>query len=104
MRRIARNWINHMNRTSITTLLLGIFLCAIAWGQASSTINGSVTDPSGAVVPGATITLTEVETSLARTTVSNADGLYVLSSLRPTSYTLKVQSAGFKTFTQTGIT
>ena len=83
-----------MNRTSITRLLLGLSVCAIAWGQASSTINGSVTDPSGAVAPGAKITLTEIDTSLARTTISNADGLYVLSSLRPTGYTLRVQLAG----------
>src|SRR4051812_45640396 len=90
-----------MNRTSIATLLMALCLCAVAWGQASSTINGSVTDPTGAIVPGATITLTEIETGLSRTTISNSDGLYTLPSLRPTGYTLKVQLEGFKTFTQT---
>jgi len=68
-----------------------------------STINGSVTDPSGAVVAGATITATEVDTSLARTTVSNQDGLYVISGLRPTRYTLSIEGNGFRQVTQSGI-
>ena len=87
----------------VSRLWLGLCLSALAWGQASSSINGTVTDPSGAQVPGANITLREVETNLSRTTVSNTDGLYLLGSLRPTRYTLKVEAAGFKTFTQTGI-
>src|ERR1700693_1066294 len=72
-------------------------------GQGLSTINGIVTDPSGAVVAGATITATEVDTSLARTTVSNQDGLYVISGLRPTRYTLNIEGRGFRQFTQSGI-
>jgi len=98
-----------MSRGPIVAFLLGLSLSTLvfstlAWGQASSTINGSVTDPSGSSIPNAKITITEVETSLARTTVSNSDGLYVISSLRPTNYTLSVEAQGFRTFTQTGIT
>jgi hypothetical protein len=68
-----------------------------------STINGTVTDPSGAVVAGANITVKEVDTSLGRTTVSNQDGLYVISGLRPTGYTLNVEGRGFRQFAQSGI-
>ncbi len=72
-------------------------------GQGISTINGTVTDPSGAIIPGARITAVEVDTSLARETVSSAEGLYVLSSLRPTRYTLTAEAQGFRQFVQAGI-
>ena len=75
----------------------------MANGQGLSTINGTITDPSGAVVAGANITMTEVDTRLARTTVSNQDGLYVLTGLRPTRYTLSVEGRGFRQFSQSGI-
>src|SRR5271165_2225005 len=76
---------------------------AFVRGQGLSTINGSVTDPSGGVIAGANITATEVDTSLARTTVSNQDGLYAITGLRPTRYTLSVEGRGFRQFTQTGL-
>ena len=93
-----------MRRLHIAGLSLACFISVIAYAQGVSSINGTVTDPSGAVIPGARITVTEVDTSLTRTMVSSADGLYVVSSLRPTRYTLRVESAGFKNITQTGIT
>src|SRR2546425_6612477 len=75
-----------------------------AWGQGLSTLNGTVADSSGAVVVGAKITVTEVDTGLPRETMSNAEGLYVLSSLRPTRYALIVEAPGFRRFSQSGIT
>src|SRR5207237_4607423 len=91
-------------RAGTIGLFLALSVAAILRGQGVSTINGTVTDPSGAVIPGAKITATEVDTSLTRTMTSNSDGLYVLNSLRPTRYTLRVEAAGFKNITQTGIT
>ena len=91
-------------RNTFFKILVALLFCAAAWGQGLSTINGSVADPSGAVIPGANIMVKEVDTGLSRTTVSNADGLYVLSSLRPTGYALTVGAPGFRTTTQTGIT
>ena len=84
---------------------VGILLLfsAHALSQGLSTINGSVTDQSGAVVPGARITAIEVDTSLARETVSSADGLYVFGGLRPTRYTVAANAPGFRQLTQTGI-
>src|SRR5690349_20551959 len=81
----------------------GFLLSTIAWGQGSSTINGTVTDASGAIIPGARITATEVETSLSREAVTGAEGLYVISSLRPTRYTLTATAQGFRQFVQTGV-
>ena len=80
------------------------FLPITVWAQGLATVSGSVTDPSGAAVPGARITITEVETKVSRTTVSTLEGLYTLSALRPTEYTLSAEAPAFKSSTQTGIT
>jgi hypothetical protein len=82
-------------RNAFFKLLIVSLFCAACWSQGISTVNGSVTDSSGAVVAGAKIVATETETGLSRETVSNADGLYALTSLRPTQYTLTVEATGF---------
>jgi len=90
-------------RTTRFNLLAILLFCTTAWTQGLSTINGSTTDPSGAVVPGARIVATEIETGLVRDTLSNADGLYVLTSLRPSRYTVTVDARGSSQFKQTGL-
>src|ERR1041384_2121543 len=80
-----------------------VVFSALVLGQGLSTINGSVTDPSGAIVPGAKVTAVEVDTTLSRDTVVNSDGLYVLTGLRPTRYNLSATAPGFRQVTQTGI-
>ncbi|MGH9325877.1 MAG: TonB-dependent receptor domain-containing protein [Terriglobia bacterium] len=62
-----------------------------------------MTDPSGAVIPGAKITLTNASTGVPYSTVSNSTGLYVVPNLPPATYTLKVEAKGFKTYVQQGI-
>jgi hypothetical protein len=87
-------------------LFAAVIVLAVAGfvrGQGLSTINGSVTDPSGAVVPGARIIATELDTNLSRETVSNPDGLYTISGLRPTRYNLTASAGGFRQFAQTGL-
>ena len=88
----------------ICKLFCVVIFSASAWGQGLSTINGSVTDPSGSVVPGAKIIATETETTLARNTITSADGLYIINALRPTRYALTVEAQGFRRYTETGIT
>src|SRR5437773_11678759 len=64
-----------------------------------STIRGSVTDPSKAVVSGVEITLTEVETNVAvRTVLSDANGNFEIPDLKPGLYLLKADLAGFTAF------
>jgi hypothetical protein len=70
-------------------------LCAI--GQESrASLGGRVTDSSNAVVPGAVVTVTSVETGVAQTTTTNNAGEWRVQSLNPGHYTYSVQAAGFK--------
>ena len=93
-----------MDKLKVGRVLIGLTFSVAAWAQGLSTINGSVADPSGSVIPAAKITVIEVETSLPRKAVTNAEGNFVISSLRPTHYRMIVEAPGFRTFNQTGIT
>jgi hypothetical protein len=66
-------------------------------------INGVVTDSSGGVVPGATVTAIEEQTGLSRDTVSGANGLYTFPSLRPTTYEIRAVLTGFRTVRRTNL-
>ena len=57
-----------------TAVLAILIACGSAWAQATATISGTVRDQSGAVLPGVTVTVTQQETGLTRTTVSNETG------------------------------
>src|SRR5260370_15011727 len=71
-----------------------------AFGQSStSAINGVVNDPVGAVVPGAKVTLRNVDTNVVRTTVSNSGGDYFFSSVPPARYILTFSAPSFPTAT-----
>ncbi len=67
-------------QVGVTVLVL---LVASRWAsaQATSTINGRITDQAGAVLPGTTVTVTNVATGAPRETVSNAEGLYTVPPL-----------------------
>ncbi len=69
----------------------------------TASISGTVTDASGAVVTGANVTATNVETGVVTTQTSNAQGFYSFQSLPLGKYTIGVQMAGFKSYTQTGL-
>jgi hypothetical protein len=68
-----------------------------AWSQQQATLSGVVRDPSGAVIPGATIRVTNVNTQVTSTAESNSTGYYVVGNLTPGAYTIEVQKEGFKT-------
>src|SRR5579884_1025942 len=85
--------------------LLGfLLLSAFSFAQGFGSINGTVTDSSGAVVASAQVTATESDTGLARTATTDAEGHYVLNSLRPTDYKLTVKAPGFHTFSADKVT
>ena len=81
--------------------ILLVVLCALASSSAfaqqeTATIAGTVRDASGAVVPGATITVTNIRTNIAVRTVAGDDGGYVIPSLRPGDYSVTAESVGFQ--------
>jgi hypothetical protein len=80
------------------------FLTPWALAQSTSQLNGSVTDPSGAAVSNAKITLTETATGFQRTTTSNASGLYQFLEVPPGNYHLDATATGFTPFAATNIT
>src|ERR1700761_140355 len=68
-----------------------------AFAQYRGSLQGTVTDDQGAVVPHATVTLKDKETNRTLTGQSNDAGVYNIGSLPPSRYTLTVEKAGFKT-------
>ncbi len=74
-------------------------------GQAvSATINGNVTDTTGQAVSGAKITLTNPERGITRSYITEDNGFYSFTLLPPDVYKLEIEAAGFKHYTQDGIT
>ena len=74
-----------------------------AWAQATAQINGTVTDQSGALLPGVEVTSTQVDTGIVRTTLTNETGSYALPNLAIGPYRLEATLPGFQTYVQTGI-
>lgn len=88
-------------------LLLSIV--ALGWSsamraQSSAEFIGTVTDPSGAPVAGAKVTTTEAATGLQRTATTSGEGFYTLPSMRPAAYKMSVESPGFRTSIESGVT
>ncbi|HEY1809471.1 MAG TPA: TonB-dependent receptor [Acidobacteriaceae bacterium] len=85
---------------------LAIALCFSSLSHAQAvygSIYGTVTDPSGAVVPNAKVTITDVSKNTSTSVTSNASGGYVAEHLIPDTYNVKVEASGFQAFEATGI-
>src|SRR5580698_4519600 len=80
---------------------LSLAFTSLAGAQSTGSLRGQVLDPSGAVVPGATVILTRGTTVLK--VQSGNDGIYFFKAVPPGSYTMTVQVSGFATFTKEGI-
>src|SRR4029079_11216496 len=83
---------------TLVCMLVAPLLCTLALGQASYTaqIRGVVTDSAGAIIPNATVTITNDATNASATAHSDTRGEYVLTGLRPSTYTMKAEVAGFQ--------
>jgi Carboxypeptidase regulatory-like domain/TonB dependent receptor/TonB-dependent Receptor Plug Domain len=88
---------------SVVVVLVASVVPTFGQGSATAEFNGSVVDQSGAVLPGAAITLTEESTGLTRTAVSSDGGRFVLPALQPGVYTVRAELSGFQTQSRTGI-
>ncbi len=76
-------------------ILISLLIGAAAYGQYRAGIQGTVTDPSGALVPGAAITLTSNETNIARSTKTTESGVFNFAGLAPGTYKVAVERTGF---------
>jgi len=89
-------------------LLAGV--CSLGFGFAhaqatnSGDIRGVVTDASGALLPGVTVTVVNVDTGITKVLTTNKDGLYDTSSIVVGNYTVTFDKPGFGTFERSGIT
>ncbi len=94
-------------RAAFTTALLAV-LCLLTHAPAHAqsvygSVFGTVTDKTGAVVPGASVTVTDEAKGTVENTVTNGAGDYTVSHLVPDTYDVKIEAKGFKTSTTKGI-
>ena len=81
-----------------------LLLPRVIWAQATGSIVGTVTDPSGAVLPGAKVTATRIDTGVSRSTVTSGAGTYIIPNLVVGTYNVTAENPGFKSGNATGIT
>lgn len=96
-------------RYSVKKLLALLFALALISTsmyaqEARGSIQGRVTDPTGAIVPNATVTVTNTATNTTRRLVTNDTGYYEANLLEPSTYTVAVEAQGFKKSLRSGIT
>src|SRR4030095_11681914 len=84
-------------------LLLFVFSISTAWTQSTAQLSGRVTDQSNAVLPGVEITATQTDTGIARKTITDETGNYLLPNLPLGPYRLEAALPGCRIFAQTGI-
>ena len=73
-----------------------------AYAQVSATVNGTVTDPTGAVISGAKVTLINQATQEHRDSVANGEGYFAFPALLPGTYTVHIDAKGFQAYEQKG--
>src|ERR1051325_11252493 len=96
---MKRAWVIYL----LMTVAVSALTCGAAWAQATAQISGTVKDQSGAVLPGVEITAIQIDTQIARMTVSNETGSYAFPNLPIGSHRLEASLPGFRKFLQTGI-
>src|SRR6266849_3928472 len=84
-----------MKTLLVVTAIAGLSACSL-YAQTFGEVTGRVTDPSGAVIPGAAVTLTNVNTNAVRNVITTEAGAYTFPSLAPGSYRMRTELAGFK--------
>jgi hypothetical protein len=84
-------------------LALAFVLGAFAFAAGSGSITGTISDPSGSVIPGANVSLTNVALAVRYKAVSNTQGFFVFANIPPGTYDLTIDASGFKTFQESGL-
>ena len=85
-------------------VLLFLFSFLKAWGQTpTGSISGVISDPSGASVPGAKVTIRDPSTNISRSVPSDSDGRYIFTFVQPGTYTVSTEASAFRSASQTGV-
>src|ERR1700755_1674918 len=93
-------------RVRLLVTLLGILTYSpLGWSQESrATVIGRVTDASGAVIPGASVSFTNIDTAITERTRANGEGNYFSSFLSPGNYRIEAETPGCKKLVQSRVT
>lgn len=102
-RTIVQRYISLLLRVAFVLVIGMAWYGTATFGQSAATIQGTVADPTGAVVPDARVTLTNEANGFIRTTTSNGAGFYSAPDLEVGTYRIEVQATGFKTYHQNDI-
>ena len=92
-----------MKKSALALLAFSFWVCGMAGAQDLASIVGTVSDPSGAVIAGAQVTVANAELGLIRTTSSNSDGEYSVVRVPIGNYTVTAEKSGFEKLLRTGI-
>jgi hypothetical protein len=94
-----------MKHTQLFSFAALLGVCAMgAWGQSTASLSGTVTDPSGAVIVNAEITVHSLGTGVDRVVNTDSAGLYVVPSLQPGDYKVQAKAGGFSGYTVPKVT
>src|SRR5438876_5685191 len=87
-------------RTKLVSVLVLLCLASPVWSQTTNaTLGGTVSDSTGALIPGVSITATNTQTGIVTTVITNESGTYNFASLQPGVYNLSAELTGFQTQT-----
>src|SRR5215831_17056246 len=93
-----------MSERCVLALLCVVVLGLLpAFAQTEASMSGVIHDPTGAVIPGVTVTVTNPATNFIRMAISNESGVYNFPVLQPGRYNIKVELPGFRTIEQKGV-
>ena len=103
MNRTTRHAVPEPSGYASRIVIVGALLLAVAFADPAAAqltrgaVSGTVRDATGALVPGATVTVTNTDTNQAKTAVTDAQGFYRVAALEPGPYTVRTELAGFST-------
>src|SRR5229473_920190 len=96
---------SNMSRHLLPVLLIGMILGGQAYAQVSgATLSGTITDPSGAALAGAKVSITNTATGITRDVTADSAGFYAAPNLLPGDYEVTVAAPGFSTTKESNIT
>ncbi|HLH31814.1 MAG TPA: carboxypeptidase-like regulatory domain-containing protein, partial [Terriglobia bacterium] len=93
-----------MNKFALCVIISVLFASQAVAQNVNATVGGTVVDSTGAVLPGATVTITGIDTGVKTTTISNESGAYQFSSLQAGNYRVVAELPGFQEFTYERVT